>query len=99
MTIIASSDYQKNYEALAKEPVVRAMARDIVVDLITDPGKLPFKLVHPDGTPTFEFMQAALAGYARAREGGLASTEAESIGAVAHAILIVARNINALLEG
>lgn len=78
---LVSQDYQKNYTALQGEVVIQQMARDLLVE------KVPFTLTHDDGTPTFEFMQVANRAYQLCREAGKATVEAESLGAVAHALL------------
>lgn len=90
MTTIVAAHYAENYAALAKEPFIRRMAQDV----IDHADELPFKLVHDSTTdPTFEFMQISRAAYHRALEAGQATTTPESIGAVAHAILLVRAEI------
>lgn len=89
MTAIIAQHYRDNYEALAKEPIIRAMAWD----LIEKPDAIPFKVAHDDGRPTWEFMQAARGYYWRQHEQGNATVEPESIGAVAEAILLVKQRI------
>lgn len=75
MVAIVSADYAINYALLASQ--------DIVIDMAKGLADVPRKeLASEDGTPRFEFMQSANAEY---RERG--GKDAESIGAVAHALL------------
>lgn len=88
MTTITAAHYAENYAALAQEPFIRAMAKDTITK------ELPFKLTHESADdPTFEFMQVSRAAYHRALEAGQATTTPESIGAVAHAVLLVRAEI------
>jgi len=93
MAAIIAGHYRVNYEALSQEPVVIAMALDTVEK------EMPFKLVH-DGsdTPTHEFMSLARASYQKAYAAGRATTDSESIGAVAEAVLIARGRILDALE-
>jgi len=69
--VILSDDYRKEQEALLADPIVAAMAASLTA------GEL-VELIHPDGTPTFEFMLAANAEY-RSR-GGKASWSMGGVG-------------------
>ena len=88
MATILAPHYRENYEALALEPVVIAMARDTIEK------DIPFKLTHDNSaTPTFQFMQLASRGYWAEIGRGNATVEPGSIGAVAEAILIARRRL------
>lgn len=76
-TVIKAKHYDETEARMAKDPVIIAMAHG----LANEPRE---KLAHDDGTPRFEFMQAANKEYA-ARGG----TDGGHIGAAARALLQV----------
>lgn len=88
MASIIAQHYRDNYEALSHEFIIISMALDTVEK------EMPFKLTHENSdTPTHEFMSLARAAYQRAYAAGRATTDSESIGAVAEAVLIARKRI------
>jgi hypothetical protein len=77
MAVIRAAHYGEVEARLMKDPIVIAMAKGLA-------GVPVDQMVHPgfDGTPRFEFMQAANREY---RERG--GQDGGHIGAVAHALL------------
>ena len=73
--VIRAAHYSETEQRLAQDPIVIAMARGLA-------GVPTEDLAHEDGTPRFEFMQAANRTY-RQRGG----TDGGHIGAVARALL------------
>ncbi|ASJ79786.1 hypothetical protein KIY85_gp84 [Mycobacterium phage Heffalump] len=78
MTVIESADYAANRKELQADPIVCALT----IELFHAPEGTLATLTHDDGSPNFAFMQAVNREYAKRGGNG-----AESIGAVAHAIL------------
>lgn len=82
---IRAAHYDEAVNRLVDDPVVRAMAADLIA------AEVRMELLaHDDGTPRFEFMNGANAEY-RARGG----TDGAHIGAIGEAILKILNTLGA----
>ncbi|QUE25764.1 hypothetical protein SEA_SMEAGAN_90 [Mycobacterium phage Smeagan] len=92
MTVIEAAHYGENQRALQQDPIIVAMS----VEMNAAPDNIKASWSHASGEPTFEFMQIANREFdRRAKAAGGGYVAAESIGAVAKALLA---NL-AILEG
>jgi hypothetical protein len=82
MSVLEDDSYRQVRKLLVEDDIVKAMAAEI----ITGPEEMK-NLIHRDGTPRHEFIGAANNEYDR--RGGEISNR--HIGAVAEAILVIAR--------
>ena len=83
MTMIRSDEYRRIEAALAHDPIIIELAKEL-----HKTGEMISNLTHEDGTPIFNFMEACRREY-KARGGKIEG----HIGAPARGVLAVMRNL------